>query len=163
APSSTSRARAATRTATRSSCRSTRAAWTAPARSPPSPATAASCGAEAPASSPTASSPRPRRSRSRPVRRPRPRCRTSLEGELEVEAGRVHILAAGVAEVKRGVRLVRALVLREAHVAVDAEERLRVGDDVRRDGVEARRERLHEAQARRAQVLLVAGPVLLEP
>ena len=87
--------------------------------------------------------------------------------EVQVESGRVGGLSRLVAEVHRRLRLVRTLVLREPHVAVDAEHRASVGPRVRyeprADGVQARLEVLNEPQQRFLNVQLVTALVGLEP
>src|SRR5437867_4644651 len=104
------------------------------------------------------------------VRVPHPGARERFAGlEVDVEA-RGHVLrplALGVPEVDRDVRLVRALVRREADVAVDpgegAAERTGVRDEVRRQGLELRARIADEAEARLLDRGLVAGLVLGEP
>ncbi len=87
--------------------------------------------------------------------------------EVEVEARGVGVLARLVAELDAGVGLVGALVLGEAHVAVDAEERAadrpRIGVEVGADLGQARPEIADELLRRMAQLLLVALLVGLEP
>ena len=79
----------------------------------------------------------------------------------------MHVLAELVAEMAGGMLLVRTLVFREAHVAIDAEHRAaigpRIGDEMLRDFLEARRHRPDELAHRRLHGFLEALLVLLEP
>ena len=88
-------------------------------------------------------------------------------GEVQVESGRVGRPPGLVAELYRRLRLVGTLVLREAHVPVDAEHGAavgpRVGDEARADGVQARLEVLDELQDRLLDVPFVPALVGLEP
>ena len=87
--------------------------------------------------------------------------------EVEVVARRVGVFREQVAEVDPGLRLVRRLVLREADVAVDAEERAaggsRVGAKVGADLVEERGEVADELQRRFLDAFFVAALVGLKP
>ena len=86
---------------------------------------------------------------------------------MQVEAGRVRVLALLVAEVQPDVRLVGRFVLGEPDVAVDAEQRTtlgpRVGAEVRADLHQVRPEIDDEAQRRLPHLGLVAGLLLVEP
>src|SRR5262249_966920 len=77
------------------------------------------------------------------------------------------VFALGVPEVRRGVRLVWTLVLREANVPIDARERTSVGsrisNEIRIDLFETRRQIGDQTQERRLDVGLVALLVRLEP
>src|SRR3954463_1037560 len=87
--------------------------------------------------------------------------------QVQVQAGRLRRPGQLVAEEDAAVRLVRALVLREPGVAVDAEERAaarpRIGHQVRTDLDQPGREGLDEVERRLPDVGLVARPVGLEP
>jgi len=87
--------------------------------------------------------------------------------EVQVEARGVGVLGRLVAELDADPGLVGALVLREADVAMDAEQRPlagpRVGVEVAADTAQPRRELGDELLRRVEQVLLVACPVGLEP
>jgi hypothetical protein len=87
--------------------------------------------------------------------------------DVQVVAGRVPVLGRLVPEVEPDVGLVRRLVLREASVAVDPEERaaarLRIGAEVRADLLEARREVGDEGERGLEYVLLVAELVRRKP
>ena len=87
--------------------------------------------------------------------------------DVEVVAGRVGVLGPLVPEVDADVGLVRRLVLREAGVPMDPEERAParpcVGAKVTADLLQLRRERLDERECRLEQVLLVSLPVGREP
>ena len=87
--------------------------------------------------------------------------------QVQVEAGRVGLLGPLVAEVDARLRLVRRLVLGEARVAVDAEQRAalapRVGHQVRADVGQSEPEVLDEGERGLEQVVLVAALVRVEP
>jgi hypothetical protein len=86
---------------------------------------------------------------------------------MDVEDRRVRVLRRLVAEVDADVRLVRSLVMREARVAVDPEQRpadgLRLGLEVRADLAQLGREVADELEGRLLRVLDVASLVRLEP
>src|ERR1700722_3335223 len=73
--------------------------------------------------------------------------------EMHVETGRMRVLAECVAEMAGGMLLVRTFVLREAHVAIDAEHgaavRPRIGGKMFRDFREPWRHRRDEIAHRR--------------
>jgi hypothetical protein len=48
---------------------------------------------------------------------------------VQIEARRVHVLGARVAELDADLGLVRPFVVAEAHVAVEPEQRARIGDE----------------------------------
>ena len=87
--------------------------------------------------------------------------------QVQVEAGRVHVLGLLVLEPDARRGLVRRLVLREARVAVDAEQRAAdapgVGPQVRADLAQVRLEVLDEGERRLEHVGLVAVLVGVEP
>src|SRR5262249_55203106 len=90
-----------------------------------------------------------------------------VRADVQVVPRRVGVLGPLVTEVDPEVGLVRRLVLREACVSVDAEERAaarpRVGAKVRADPFEPRRKRVDEREGRLEQVLFVALLVGREP
>jgi hypothetical protein len=90
-----------------------------------------------------------------------------VRADVQVVAGRVGVPAPVMPEVDPEVGLVRRLVLREARVAVDAEQgaaaRPGVGAEVGADLLEPRRERVDEGERRLEQLLLVAVLVGREP
>src|SRR5215469_4745227 len=77
------------------------------------------------------------------------------------------VFALGVPEVRRGVRLVRALVFRKPYVAINTQHRAaigpRIGDESAADLFERWREVGDQTQERRLDVGLVAILVRLEP
>ena len=77
------------------------------------------------------------------------------------------VFAIRMPEVRRGVRLVRALVFRKPYVAIDTHHRAaigtRIGDESAADLFERRREVRDQTQERRLDVGLVALLVRLEP
>ena len=85
---------------------------------------------------------------------------------MQIGARRVHVLRGAVAEVRARVRLVRRLVVREARIAVDAEERHhgpRVHDDLAAHAGERFLELRDQAQQGVADVPLVARLLRGEP
>src|SRR5262249_230440 len=81
--------------------------------------------------------------------------------------GKGPVFAIRMREVRRGVRLVRALVFRKPYVAIDTHHRAaigtRIGDESAADLFERRREVRDQTQERRLDVGLVALLVRLEP
>ena len=86
-----------------------------------------------------------------------------VRADVQVVAGRVGVFGAFVPEVDSDVRLLRRFVLREASVAVDAEQRAsaraRIGAEVGADLLEPRREGVDERERWLEQLLLVAVSV----
>src|SRR5581483_2115736 len=83
--------------------------------------------------------------------------------EVKVEAGSVRVFGTD-AEADADVSLVRALVVREAHIAIDAEQRrLRVATQMRADPMKRFGGVEHETDARFFDDRLVLCLVLLEP
>src|SRR5580698_211812 len=86
---------------------------------------------------------------------------------MHIEARRMHVATARMAEIAARVLLVRALVLGEAHVAVDAEDRAAIrpgiADEVPGYLLEMRRNGAHEIAHRRLHRLAVSLLVVLEP
>src|SRR5579859_5504146 len=87
--------------------------------------------------------------------------------QVKVEAGRVNVTAHYVRKARRGMRLIRPLIRRKAHVAVNAKhraaDRTRVGNKLRADLLKPRREIHDESDHRFAHVAFVARPIRLEP
>src|SRR5215813_5736466 len=87
--------------------------------------------------------------------------------QMQVEHGSMRILALGMGEVNAYVCLERLLVVRKARVAVDAKQRTtrrsRVGDEVRAQLMQMRREGVDERQRRLHRALLKPLFVLREP
>src|ERR1035437_4399333 len=87
--------------------------------------------------------------------------------QVQIEHGRMGILAAGVGEMYADMGLERALVVREPGVAVYPEERTscgaRVGDEMRAELVQMRPEAGDEHQCRVADDLFVSLLVPGEP
>ena len=90
-----------------------------------------------------------------------------LGREMHIEARRVDVAAEAVAELAGAMLLVRTFVLREAHVAVDAEHRAaigpRIGDELLADAGEMRRHRGNEIRHRSLDGFSEAALVGLEP
>jgi hypothetical protein len=87
--------------------------------------------------------------------------------DVQVIAGRVRVLCPLVPEVDSDIGLVRRLVLREASVPVNAEERpaarSRIGAEMGADLLETRGEGIDEVERRIEQLFLVPVLVGSEP
>src|ERR1700726_900913 len=87
--------------------------------------------------------------------------------QVKVEAGRVNVMAHHVRKACRGMRLVRPLIQRKAHIAINAKHRAtnrtRVGDKLRANLLQPRSEIHDESDDWFAHVAFVARPILLEP
>jgi flavin reductase (DIM6/NTAB) family NADH-FMN oxidoreductase RutF len=93
--------------------------------------------------------------------------KTLIRRDMQVEAGRMHVLAKLVTELDADVGLVGCLVACEARVAIDAHQRTaqlaRIGAELRRKIRQQRRHRADELEGRRAHAVLVFCLVLFEP
>src|ERR1700730_11707434 len=87
--------------------------------------------------------------------------------QVKVEAGRVNVAAHHVRKARRGMRLVRPLIRRKAHITINAKHRAtnrtRGGDKLRATLLQPRSAIHDESDHWFAPVGFVARPILLEP